>query len=281
MNKKTIERIAVFALAAFFVGYFAYQVAYGTNESSYKIGYNTAVDNYTNLITVNPDNTARCDTQDGCPQHDDAQKYCLSIGSGVTNATACIDGYVNGWKHWCSTDLKMCANMVMGDTFPGSLVTDNKTALNPADNNTNITATVTAPPGTIGPNGTATVIRPNGTATVTGPNGIWGRITTPPGTTGNLTIVPDNQSNINDTFPPPTINFTAVPYIDHYYYNGIKESMSTLHLMFTITAFGKTYKGYDYNGSATPNLILCAHYKDTLKDDRFTHRDCVTLTPSS
>ena len=35
MNKKTIERIAVFALAAFLVGYFVYQVAYG-----YTIGRN-------------------------------------------------------------------------------------------------------------------------------------------------------------------------------------------------------------------------------------------------
>jgi hypothetical protein len=39
MNKKMIERIAVFALAAFLVGYFVYQVAYGTNESSYKYGF--------------------------------------------------------------------------------------------------------------------------------------------------------------------------------------------------------------------------------------------------
>ena len=29
MNKKMIERIAVFALAAFSIGYFVYQVAYG------------------------------------------------------------------------------------------------------------------------------------------------------------------------------------------------------------------------------------------------------------
>ena len=29
MNKKTIERITVFALAAFLIGYFVYQVAYG------------------------------------------------------------------------------------------------------------------------------------------------------------------------------------------------------------------------------------------------------------
>jgi hypothetical protein len=42
MNKKRIERIAVFALAAFFVGYFVYQVAYGYNvgnEGSYQFGY--------------------------------------------------------------------------------------------------------------------------------------------------------------------------------------------------------------------------------------------------
>jgi len=38
-EQKRIERIAVFALAAFLVGYFIYQVAYGTNESSYKFGY--------------------------------------------------------------------------------------------------------------------------------------------------------------------------------------------------------------------------------------------------
>ena len=35
---------------------FGTKLAYGTNESSYKIGYNAAVDNYTNLY--------------------DAQKYC-------------------------------------------------------------------------------------------------------------------------------------------------------------------------------------------------------------
>ena len=38
MNKKT-ERIAIIGLAAFLVGYFAYQVAYGTNESDYRYGY--------------------------------------------------------------------------------------------------------------------------------------------------------------------------------------------------------------------------------------------------
>ena len=32
MNKKT-ERIAIIGLAAFLVGYFAYQAAYGTNET--------------------------------------------------------------------------------------------------------------------------------------------------------------------------------------------------------------------------------------------------------
>jgi hypothetical protein len=49
MNKKTIERIAVFALAALLVGYFIYQVAYG-----YTIGRNgtMTVTNSTNGLSA-------------------------------------------------------------------------------------------------------------------------------------------------------------------------------------------------------------------------------------
>ncbi|MGA9149603.1 MAG: hypothetical protein WBZ36_03415 [Candidatus Nitrosopolaris sp.] len=47
MNKKTIERTIVFALAAFFlIGCFCYQVAFATNEGSYKYGFNNAVSDY-------------------------------------------------------------------------------------------------------------------------------------------------------------------------------------------------------------------------------------------
>jgi hypothetical protein len=45
-NKRTIERIATMALAAFLVGYFCYQVAYGTNESSYKYGFKAGREGY-------------------------------------------------------------------------------------------------------------------------------------------------------------------------------------------------------------------------------------------
>ncbi|MFZ0221600.1 MAG: hypothetical protein WAM42_07890 [Candidatus Nitrosopolaris sp.] len=135
-NKRTIERIATIALAAFLVGYFCCQVAYGTNESSYKYGFNTAIDNLTNLITVPPSWNTQvpniCDTQDGCPGSDDAQNYCLTGQvAKVTNSTACIDGYVNGWRHWCTEDsyknAEYCTDLVFGgtaSTFPGLLINE-------------------------------------------------------------------------------------------------------------------------------------------------------------
>jgi hypothetical protein len=89
------------------MGVVGMRVAYGTNESSYKFGYHTAIDNLTNLITVPPpgsswsNNPNICDTQDGCPHNDDAETYCLG-DSAVTNVTACIDDYVNGFNHWCT-----------------------------------------------------------------------------------------------------------------------------------------------------------------------------------
>jgi hypothetical protein len=54
----------------------------------------------------------------------------VGAGSGnVTNSTACIDGYMNGWKHWCNHNAKDCAELTTSDLFPGSLLSDNKTAL--------------------------------------------------------------------------------------------------------------------------------------------------------
>ena len=40
----------------------------------------------------------------------------------VTNQTACTDGYINGWKHWCRSDTKTCAWMTTGDILPGHLL---------------------------------------------------------------------------------------------------------------------------------------------------------------
>ncbi|MGB6532604.1 MAG: hypothetical protein WBF33_31270 [Candidatus Nitrosopolaris sp.] len=95
LNQNEHERLITAAGIAALVAYFCYQVAYGTNESSYRIGYNTAIANLTNLITVpppgsTPENGNICDTQDGCPSSDDAQNYCMAIGVGVTSFSATI-----------------------------------------------------------------------------------------------------------------------------------------------------------------------------------------------
>jgi hypothetical protein len=37
----------------------------------------------------------------------------------ITNQTACIDGYINGWRDWCNSDEKWCAFLVTKDIFPG------------------------------------------------------------------------------------------------------------------------------------------------------------------
>jgi hypothetical protein len=99
MNKKTIERIAVFALAAFLVGYFVYQVAYGTNESSYKYGFGQGKDEFTNCQDFDADCTA---APDDCQSP--VISYDKNITTGyysievknydiMTNKTACMDGY--------------------------------------------------------------------------------------------------------------------------------------------------------------------------------------------
>jgi hypothetical protein len=36
---------------------------------------------------------------------------------------------MNGWKHWCNENAKDCSQLTVADIFPGSLLSDNKTAL--------------------------------------------------------------------------------------------------------------------------------------------------------
>jgi hypothetical protein len=40
----------------------------------------------------------------------------------VTNSTACIDGYIQGWQHWCKSDLKDCGQFTMEGRLPGALI---------------------------------------------------------------------------------------------------------------------------------------------------------------
>src|SRR5215469_3151988 len=101
MNKKT-ERIAIIGLAAFLVGYFAYQAAYGTNESDYKYGYKDGLGEYhhcyiNHICAVSEDiYTAACEPGG------------LNLGSTpvyhVDNETACQHGYNHGWIKECFND---------------------------------------------------------------------------------------------------------------------------------------------------------------------------------
>jgi hypothetical protein len=118
MNKKQ-EKIATIALAAFLIAYFCYQVAYGTNEGSYQWGYKSGREGYE---CGNYD--ADCDNGLG----DIGAKLSYGIVTppgvphlegSVTNRTACLDGYLNGWKNWCNDDLSLCAKFVVSNVFPG------------------------------------------------------------------------------------------------------------------------------------------------------------------
>lgn len=124
----------------------------GTNESSFSFGRNLALNNLTNQIVppwdvdedspspswyvkwpshsfMNPDICNLDSADNGCPSMGDVQTvYCTTGQSDhpqVTNSTACIDGYVHGWKTWCTEDsyknAKYCSDLVFGgNTKDGS-----------------------------------------------------------------------------------------------------------------------------------------------------------------
>ena len=129
--------------------------AKASNESSYKFGYNMAIDNLTNMVIapptwnvkpsnffMNPDICSLDSEDNGCPSMGDVQNYCLTGQSDnpqVTNSTSCLDGYVDGWRYWCTEDgyknAKYCTDFVFGGTtksgsdFPGTFMNENKTLL--------------------------------------------------------------------------------------------------------------------------------------------------------
>jgi len=120
LSKRT-ERIITAGMVAALVAYFCYQVAYGTNESSYQWGYKSGREGYE---CSNYD--ADCDNGLGTCDIGAKLSYGIVTPPGVphlegsvTNKTACLDGFVNGWKHWCNDDLSLCAKFVMSNVFPG------------------------------------------------------------------------------------------------------------------------------------------------------------------
>jgi hypothetical protein len=100
-------------------------LSYATNEGSYKYGFNNAVSDYETCYQG-------WTGTEGCNIGSDEPISECYVGAGpgnVTNSTACFDGYMNGWKHWCRENAKDCVGLTTADIFPGSLSSDNKTGL--------------------------------------------------------------------------------------------------------------------------------------------------------
>ena len=111
--RKLYERLITVGGIAVLVAIFCYQVAYGTNESSYQWGYKSGREGYEcrNYDADCNNGLGTCDigaklsygivTPPGVPH----------LEGSVTNRTACLDGYVNGWKHWCNTTYRYVPNL--------------------------------------------------------------------------------------------------------------------------------------------------------------------------
>jgi hypothetical protein len=93
-----------------------------TNEHDYQAGSKSAVLYYTCLMK--PVDDQWCDP----PGPNDHINYCQGLLTDthkewrIMNVTACVDGFISGWKHWCTTYTKDCAFVVTNDQFPGRLI---------------------------------------------------------------------------------------------------------------------------------------------------------------
>lgn len=114
MNNKQVFLIpiAVMVLAI------APTTALATNESSYRYGYHTAISDYKFYNTDNNNNEADPPNSNITGICQIYQNGVLTSPAGVTNETACEDGYVNGWRAWCHSDTSDCTDMVRNDNFP-------------------------------------------------------------------------------------------------------------------------------------------------------------------
>jgi hypothetical protein len=88
---------------------------WASNESSYKFGESTASNDISECLGED-------DAQPGCI----SPSYACDVNSSNedaptpnTNTTACIDGYVDQWKHWCLKNTDECAHLVINGFFPG------------------------------------------------------------------------------------------------------------------------------------------------------------------
>jgi hypothetical protein len=120
MNKKyllCLTLIAILALALMPLSIASVKVR-ATNDSSYQYGYQEGKSGYQcsnfNADCYNGLGTCDISKYDNAPQ--------------LTNKTSCLEGFVNGWKIWCNSDLSLCAKFFLSNVFPGALA-DNESSV--------------------------------------------------------------------------------------------------------------------------------------------------------
>lgn len=103
MKKRSIVRttLTTLALVLVLVGSVTVvaigtQLAYATNESSYKFGFQQGKTQYSQC-TYRGDEDEPCDS--GYSSCTGTWNNAITI---VTNVTACIDGYIHAWNHVCN-----------------------------------------------------------------------------------------------------------------------------------------------------------------------------------
>jgi len=89
-----------------------------TNEHDYNVGKSLAIRVYScRFIDGSSCDTSGNDTMECGQTHDGTGWTWLGH---VTNTTACYDGFVAGWIHWCKTNVKHCIEQITYGTFTGS-----------------------------------------------------------------------------------------------------------------------------------------------------------------
>jgi hypothetical protein len=97
------------------------------NQGSYQYGYSVGRQGYqcSNFNADFDNGLGACDVGSKIGYWE-AIPHTFAV---VTNKAACLDGFVDGWKHWCNDDLTLCAKFVLSNVFPGTLA-DNETGVN-------------------------------------------------------------------------------------------------------------------------------------------------------
>jgi hypothetical protein len=118
-RSEQVVRLAIIIPILLLVMMSSTTAVWATNEVSYKFGFNLGVDDYKHCFDTPQD-------ADDCSPPDSSNPLAICVGNpnnqAVTNSTACIDGYVQGWQHWCKSDTKDCVDFMLSGHFPGALI---------------------------------------------------------------------------------------------------------------------------------------------------------------